>query len=200
MNEAEAYARHKNLKLAAGELGIKWQQLYVRLRKLGVPVTGDKARYGCAKDRLASKAERLFAEDVPKAIDSNQEQFQARIDFTVGSESVDVKASRLHPERKETSGKTTAPRWLFSINKQKDIADFFALYAFDAAGVKVKHVFLIPTEIATTKTTIVVPQSLASKWFDYRVERTDLADFFDSLLGYQGRPPAKHKGIHAYSI
>jgi transcriptional regulator with PAS, ATPase and Fis domain len=39
MNEAEAYARHKNLKLAANELGVRWQQLYARLRKLGIPVT-----------------------------------------------------------------------------------------------------------------------------------------------------------------
>lgn len=181
MNEAEAYARHKNLKLAAEELGIKWQQLYVRLRKLGVPVTGDKARYGCAKDRLASKAERLFAADVPTAIDSNMLQFQAKIDFFVGAHSVDVKASRLHPERAETSGKKTAPRWLFSISKQKDKAEFFALYAFDADGEVVEHVFLLPAEIATTATTIVIPASLSSKWADYQVARRDLAEFFRSL-------------------
>lgn len=109
MNEAEAYARHKNLKLAAEEIGIKWQQLYSRLRKMGVPVTGDKARYGCAKDRLAAKAERLFSEDVPNAIDSNAQQYQAAIDFYVDGHSVDVKASRLHSARYETSGKKTAP-------------------------------------------------------------------------------------------
>lgn len=46
MNAVEAYEKHKNLKLAAIEVGMPWQMLYVHLRKLGVPVTGDKARYG----------------------------------------------------------------------------------------------------------------------------------------------------------
>lgn len=182
MNEAEAYARHKNLKLAANELGVQWQQLYVRLRKMGIPVTGDKARYGCAKDRFASKAERLFAEDVPAAKDSNAQQYQSMIDFSVGGFfTVDIKASRLHPARQERSGKTTAPRWMFSINKQKDKADFFVMYAFDPDAERVEHVFLIPAEIATTKSTIVVPESLSSKWADYRVERAEIAAFFDGL-------------------
>ena len=191
MNEAEAYARHKNLKLAANELGVQWQQLYVRLRKMGVPVTGDKARYGCAKDRFASKAERLFAEDVPTAEDSNAQQYQSMIDFSVGGFTVDIKASRLHPARQERSGKTTAPRWLFSINKQKDKADFFVMYAFDPDAERVEHVFLIPAEIATTKSTIVVAESLSSKWADYRVDRGALADFFLTLAGELTSPARK---------
>ena len=190
MNEAEAYARHKNLKLAANELGVRWQQLYARLRKLGIPVTGDKARYGCAKDRLASKAERLFAEDVPAAKDANAQQYQAMIDFSVGEFTVDVKASRLHPARLERSGKTTAPRWAFNINKQKDEADFFVMYAFGLDAESVAHVFLIPAEIATTKSTIVVPESLSSKWADYCVDRMDLADFFRMLVG-EGSDPVR---------
>ena len=191
MNEAEAYARHKNLKLAANELGVQWQQLYVRLRKMGVPVTGDKARYGCAKDRFASKAERLFAEDVPTAKDSNAQQYQSRIDFSVGGFTVDIKASKLHPARQERSGKTTSPRWMFSINKQKDKADFFVMYAFDPDAERVEHVFLIPAEIATTKSTIVVAESLSSKWADYRVERCALADFFLTLAGEVNSPARK---------
>lgn len=51
--ESDAYEKHKNLKLAAEELGIKWQYLYVILRKEGVAVCGDKSRYGSDKDRLA---------------------------------------------------------------------------------------------------------------------------------------------------
>ena len=188
MNEAEAYARHKNLKLAANELGVQWQQLYVRLRKMGIPVTGDKARYGWATGRFASKAERLFAEDVPTAEDSNAQQYQSMIDFSVGGFTVDIKASRLHPARQERSGKTTAPRWMFSINKQKDKADFFVMYAFDFAADRVEHVFLVPAEIATTKSTIVVAESLSSKWADYRVDRNDLADFFRMLVGEGSEP------------
>lgn len=178
---AEAYGRLKNLKLVGEELGLKWQFVYAKLRQAGVPVTGDKARYGSVKDRLASKAELLFADDVPTAINSNDEQYQAAIDFMVRGHSVDVKASKLHAARKEASGKTTASRWMFCINKQKDRADFFVLYAFDHEGDGVTHVFLIPREIATTSTTIAISSSLKSKWSDYLVDRDDLAEFFAAL-------------------
>lgn len=42
----EAYSRLKNLKLVGEEIGMKWQTVYVQLKKAGVKVTGDKARYG----------------------------------------------------------------------------------------------------------------------------------------------------------
>ena len=172
----EAYGKLKNLKLVGGELGIPWQTVYVHLRRAGVPVTGDKARYGCAKDRLASFAERLFSEDVPEAIDANATQFQAAIDFTVNGWSVDVKAACL------LGFKSDAPRWGFSINKQKDKADFFVLYALDSAESRnVEHVFLMPNEIATAKTTISIPKTMNSKWADYEVCQSDLLVFFDGL-------------------
>ena len=56
-NIQSVYEKHKNLKLAANELGVKWQTLYVQLRNRGVPITGDKSRYGSDKDRLAARAE-----------------------------------------------------------------------------------------------------------------------------------------------
>lgn len=178
----ESYGRLKNLKLVGEELGVRWQAVYSHLRAAGVPVTGDKARYGCAKDRFASHAERLFSQDVPLATDSNQQQFQAAIDFYVNGHSVDVKASKLHPSRQESNGKTTSERWMFCINKQKDEADFFVLYAFGHGdALDVLHVFLIPREIATASTTISIPTSLRSKWADYRVDRGELASFFQYL-------------------
>lgn len=171
-----SYQRLKNLKLVGEEVGIAWQNVYVHLKKAGVQVTGDKARYGCAKDRLANYAERLFATDVPSAIDSNAVQFQAAIDFHVFGWSVDVKAATL------LAWKGDAARWGFCINKQKDKADFFVLYAFDGQETKsVQHVFLMPNEIATAKTTISVPSTMQSKWADYEVDRGDLAGFFASL-------------------
>ena len=63
MREAEAYSRHMNLKLAAHELGMKWQTLYYRLKRAGVPVVGDKLRHGSDRDRLAARAERIRDSD-----------------------------------------------------------------------------------------------------------------------------------------
>ena len=42
--EQIAYDKHKNLKLAASEIGLKWQTLYSRLKNQGVNIIGDKLR------------------------------------------------------------------------------------------------------------------------------------------------------------
>jgi len=62
MDEVLVYRKHMNLKLAAEELGMVWQTLYVHLKKLGEPVIGDKNRYGSPSDKLSRMAEKLFQE------------------------------------------------------------------------------------------------------------------------------------------
>ena len=170
----EAYSRAKNLKIAANEVGIPWQTVYVHLKKAGVSVCGDKARYGSASDRFAAKSEARFRDLVPFAVDNNQTEFQSTIDFTVGDFSVDVKAARLKPAG-------SINRWSYCVNKQRDIADFFVLYAYNKDGDDVDHVFLIPGEIARTKTTISITESLKSKWADYEVSEPELIKFFVAI-------------------
>lgn len=108
-NFVEAYDKHKNLKLAADELGMKWQTLYVKLKKLNIPVTGDKLKYGTRSDKLSSIAEREFSKLIPFAEDQNAIKFQSKIDFIVNGEKVDVKASRL----KEVNKRCKKRSWLF---------------------------------------------------------------------------------------
>ena len=49
-----AYDKHQNLKVAASELGMKWQTLYWHLKKHNHPIIGNKSKYGSPKDKLAS--------------------------------------------------------------------------------------------------------------------------------------------------
>lgn len=172
-----AYDKYKNLKLAADEIGMKWQKLYTVLIKEGVKVTGDKARYGSASDRIAVIGEQIFKETIPEAIDNNNFKYQATIDFTVLDYTVDVKTSKL--QHKTDKHKSTE-RWAYCINKQKDIAEFFVFYALDD-DLKPIHIFLMPNEIVTTATSVSIPASKNSKWFDYEVTKEDLQDFFKSL-------------------
>lgn len=102
----QAYRKHQNLKIAAEQVGIPWQTVYVHLRKAGEPVTGDKCRYGSETDRLAARAEREFTRRVPFAEDQNKVKFQSKVDFLVGGYSVDVKAARL----RQTSINASRPR------------------------------------------------------------------------------------------
>lgn len=170
----ESYSRLKHLKLVGDELGMPWQTVYVHLKKAGVSITGDKARYGSITDKFAAKAERQFKELIPFAIDNNQTEFQSSIDFCVNGHSVDVKASRL-----KRSGSIN--RWAYCINKQRDTADFFVLYAYDKNANKVTHNFLLPGEIAREKTTISITESLKSKWADYIISEQELLEFFEEI-------------------
>ena len=147
----ESYSRLKNLKLVGLELGIPWQTVYVHLRAAGVPVTGDKSRYGSDTDRLAAKAEAIFSTLVPSALNQNEHQFQAKVDFMVGAYSVDVKCSRL-----------LRGRWSFSLKKQELIADFFVCFAFNDDGTY--RVLAIPGEVCRYLQTISLSAMTKTKW------------------------------------
>lgn len=169
------YLKHKNLKHAAAELGIKWQTLYVQLRKAGIPVTGDKSRYGSDKDRLAAMAEMEFKKLVPFCISKNEEEFQAKIDFMVGSEKVDIKASKLN----QGSKRFAALRWAFSVRKQEFCADFIVCFAMlETVGYRV---FLIPGELVRHYQTISISRDGKSKWLQYEVQPNELSEFFAQL-------------------
>jgi len=172
----EAYRKTKNLKLVGADLGIPWQSVYVYLRKAGEPVIGDKQKYGSETDKLASKAEAIFQEMVPFAIDQNRKKFQSKIDFQVGDYGVDVKASRLRPY----SQNRDLRRWAFSVKKQEAIADFFVCLCFDEANEKVERALLIPGEIGRMFTTISLAHR-GGKWADYYIELDQIRPFFESL-------------------
>jgi hypothetical protein len=173
-----SYEKHKNLKIVGSELNIPWQTVYVFLRNAGVPVTGDKLRYGSDSDRLAASAERSFLELVPRAVDQNRNKFQSKIDFTVNGYGVDVKAAN-----RKVIGKSKVGTWPFSIKKQEIFADFFVCFAMDNDG-KIKHTLLIPAELSKNYSTIRIgdgEKSINGKWWDYLIDKDKISDFFDSL-------------------
>ena len=170
------YVKHMNLKLAAQELGMKWQSLYVKLRKLGIPVVGDKLRYGSDKDRLAARAEIEFKRLVPFAESQNEIKFQSKFDFLVSGEKVDIKASRLAQGCK----KFKAKRWAFSVKKQEFCADFIVCFAMQNDGFRI---FLIPGVLVRNYQTISIAENKKSKskWLQYEISGIELTNFFEEL-------------------
>ncbi|AKJ41769.1 hypothetical protein [Pragia fontium] len=177
----ESYSRHRNLKLVESEIGIPWQTVYWHLKRADIKVTGDKARYGSASDRIAIIGEQRFHQAVPIAINNNNQEYQSTIDFSVGAISIDIKTARIKRNHSGKNNKPASPRWGFCINKQLDIADFFVFYALDDNDLT-HHIFLLPKEVVTTKTTISIPESMDSKWADYKIEESELLPFFKSML------------------
>ena len=174
--EAITYNKHKNLKLAAAELGLCWQTLYSRLKNQGVPVTGDKLRYGTDRDRLGALAEAKFQELVPFANDKNKSKFQSKYDFDVLGYKVDVKSSMpraIHKPYRSLS-------WSFSFKKQSLIADFVVCFCLDESRA-IEHVLLVPSEFFAGLQTVSVSRCGDSKWLDYSVEQSELAEFFRAL-------------------
>lgn len=172
----DAYRNHKNLKLAAIDVGIPWQSVYVHLRKAGEPVTGDKLRYGSESDKIAARGELLFKSLVPFADDQNGRKFQSKIDFDVRGYGVDVKTSTLKLSNKNCKLR----RWAFSTKKQEMIADFFVCLCLGRDGDSLQKVLLIPGEMARKYTTISLSEA-GGKWDDYAVLSSDIAEFFEAL-------------------
>lgn len=164
----ESYSRLKNLKLVGLELGIPWQTVYVHLRAAGVPVTGDKSRYGSDTDRLAAKAEALFSELVPAAVNQNDTQFQAKVDFVVGEYAIDVKSARQRHNR-----------WAFSLKKQELVADFFVCIAYNDDDTY--RLLVIPGELCRFLQTISLAAKSRTKWWDYEIQASELAQFFEQV-------------------
>ncbi len=179
MNEVETYRRIRNLKLAAAELGIPWQTLYVRLKKAGEPVTGDKLRYGNDRDKLSATAEAEFLRLVPKAKAMNAIRWQSKHDFEIGKLMVDVKASM----PRQLNKKYAARSWSFSFKKQSMTCDFICCFCFDDDR-SVRHILLVPSEFFTGLQTVSVSCGGQSKWLDYSIKPQDLAPFFKSLSNH----------------
>lgn len=168
----ESYARLKNLKLVGAELGMAWQTVYVHLRRAGVAVVGDKARYGSDTDRLAAKAEAIFQELVPEAEDQNQKHFQSKVDFIVYGHMVDVKAARL-----------ARGSWAFSLAKQENAADFFVAFGFDNKGGDLLRSFIFPGDCVRFYQTVRVADG--NKWDGYQVPTYEIAKFMREARSFQ---------------
>lgn len=180
--EVLTYRKHMNLKLAAQELGVAWQSLYVRLKKAGEPVLGDKLRYGSDRDRLASAAEAEFKRLVPAATGQNLIRYQSKYDFDVFGLAVDVKASIPRVLNKRYQAKS----WAFSFKKQALICDFICCFCM-TEDKKVRHILLVPSEFFRGLQTVSVSCEGGSKWLDYAIDGAALAEFFSDLAAPSGQ-------------
>lgn len=175
--ESESYEKHKNLKLAAQEIGIKWQTLYYRLKKQGTPVTGDKLKYGSTSDKLAHMAEQEFLKLVPEAKNMNNVEWQSKFDMLIGEVRVDVKCSlprSLQPRKLSTLS------WAFSLKRQNYECDFMVCFGLNEDK-SVNKVIVIPHEFFNGLQTISVPIGRPSKWHEYTVDKNELREFFLSF-------------------
>lgn len=181
----DVYDKHLNLKLAADELGMKWQNLYNYLRQANHPVTGNKEKYGSITDKLARYTEKKFHKLIPYAVDMNDEKFQAKLDFTVKNYKVDVKASTKKDGYKNNPSKNPSLRWAFSCKVQEEVnADFLVLYCYTGTDAEnygdVEKILLIPNQFFNNMQSISV-SCRKSKWYDFEVTEDELKDFFDNI-------------------
>lgn len=171
-----AYDKRKNLKLAAADIGMKWQTLYWYLKRENHPVIGSKSEYGSDKDKFAARAESDFKKMIPSAIDMNKEKFQSKYDFKVNDLKVDIKASNLHSGIKYSK----YMRWAFSLRKQEMFADFIVGMAYK--NNELFKLFLFPSEQVRFRQTITISERGSNKWSDYEISKEELQEFFESTI------------------
>lgn len=174
--ESIAYEKHKNLKLAASEIGIKWQTLYFRLKNQGVNVVGDKLKYGSDRDRLSSLAEAAFLKLVPSAVSMNSIKWQHKYDFKVNGHKVDVKSSMPRQLNKKYPSKS----WAFNFKKQSLVCDFVCCFGMNE-NKELQKIILVPSEFFKGLSTVSISINGGSKWIDYEIDGGELEAFFHSL-------------------
>ena len=173
----ESYKKHQQLFAAADDLGMPWQTLYYRLKKAGFSVTGNKSKWGSARDRFAAKGEAFFKSIVPDAKDQNETSFQSKVDFVVNGIKVDVKSAKA----KTSNSRYSSKRWAFSLKKQLEEAEFYVLFCYDEKGEVVRDCYLIPRDMIIGLQTISIPCTAKSKWNCFSVNPDCLADFFREM-------------------
>lgn len=180
----EIYDKHKNLKIAATEIGVAWQHLYYHLSKVGHPVTGDKERYGSVTDKMARETELAFKKVVPYAVDENDKKFQSALDYNVKGLKIDIKSSCKKDGCKSNPIKSSSFRWAFSCRVQELISDFLVCYCYEGFDAtdhgNVEKILLIPKEFYKNKQSFSV-SCTKSKWYDFEVTEKELREFFDSF-------------------
>lgn len=181
----DTYDKYQNLKLAASELNMKWQNLYYHLQKVGHPITGNKEKYGSTTDKLARYTENKFKNLIPSVEDLNDNKFQAKLDFKVGEYYVDVKASTKKDGYKNNPRKNASFRWAFCCKVQEQVnVDFLVCYCYSGYEADnygyVEKILLIPYEFFKNMQSISV-SCRKSKWFDFEVTESELKEFFDSI-------------------
>lgn len=174
--EHAAYSKHKNLKLAADEIGMKWQTLYCKLKSQGVSVCGDKLKYGTDRDKLGALGESIFQSIIHFAQNCNSKEFQSKVDFFVNGKKVDVKTSL----PRQLNKRFKALSWSFSFKRQSIIADYIVCFCLDEDK-KIEHILLVPSEFFHGLKTISVSRIGTSKWLDYAVDKNDLVEFFSNI-------------------
>ena len=172
----ESYSRLKNLKLVEKETLIPWQTVYWHLKKTNTPVTGNKCIYGSSIDKFAHIGESFFNKIIPYAENQNLISFQPKIDFIIKGYGVEVKSAKLTPT-------DSVHRWCFSLKKQRKVADFFVLMAFNNEGSELSHLFLVPNDMLRDNLqTISITRDLnRTKWKDFLISEWELKEFFDLI-------------------
>lgn len=168
-----AYDKHKNLKIAASEIGMKWQTLYWYLKRENYPIVGDKSAYGSAKDKFAARAESDFKRIVPMATDMNKETYQSKYDFKINGLKIDIKASNLN----HGINGSKYMRWAFSLRRQEMFADFVVGMAYK--NNELCKLFLFPSEQIRFRQTITISERGSKRWSEFEISDIDLKEFFE---------------------
>jgi len=176
----ELYAKVKNLKLVSEALSIPWQTVYWWLKKEGVQVVGDKARYGGDSDSVGIIGELLFKRLFPDAVYENDTKYQAKHDFTLHGLKIDIKTSSLRSVK--TRKGNIATRWGFNCyNAAEHGIDFFVCFCLNANGRDVDKILLIPSEMVVSETGGVSVSSNRSKWDAFVITEQDIVEFFNNF-------------------
>lgn len=182
----ESYKKYKCFKKACFDAQLSALVGYKILKMSKHFNIDDRLTMGTAGSRLGAKYEKEFMRLVPKAIPINELRLNnPKFDFIINDFTVDVKASSLI-KRTRKNGDTYFEWHIKMVRgkaEQEKGAQFYAVFCVHDDN-EDYDIYLIPSElfIGVAGGSIKQGMEKESDWWDFRIEPSELAQFFDDLV------------------
>lgn len=168
----DIYLECGNFHEAVKQSGLPVHIAHLKLLKSGVLKIQDKIQYGSNSAKLGGKAEELFQQLVPDAIDANK-YFQKNnpvYDFCYKSLYIDVKYSSL----RQRNGRGSAKHWQIRVSGSQDFTVAF-LEREQGSELNNPFILLIPNAFIDTADSIHISKS--GIWFkEFSVDADQLRE------------------------
>ena len=168
----DIYLECGNFHEAVKQSGLPVHVAHLKLLKRGVLKIQDKINYGSNSAKLGGKAEELFQQLVPEAIDANK-YFQKNnpvYDFCYKSLFIDVKYSSL----RQRNGRGSTKHWAVRVSGEQDFTVAF-LERSEGAELDNPYILLIPNAFIDVGDSLHI--SKTGHWFkDFVVDAEQLRE------------------------
>lgn len=168
MNDVvEIYRQTGDFERSVKESGLPALSAHIKLLRSGVLKIEDKIKYSSKAGQLGAKAEEMFGNLVPTAVNANKHirRNNPEFDFYYGNLKIDVKYSSLHVRNKNKA-------WKFKVTGEQDLTVAF-LEKDVGKELSYPYIVVIPKQLNENVVHFNITKG-SQRFWDFIVDKKDL--------------------------